>query len=135
MGVALKLIELKGHTVELQRLCETGAPDERVNAEFDRVCMTLFRATLGDILQRDWERLNTSDLNGSWSSAAGEYCRQHGYDLLLSSDHPVCLWEYFAMMVRAKVRGMLPQSPEDRALRRLAADARKSKANKGSTRG
>jgi hypothetical protein len=41
----------------------------------------------------------------------------------------------FALMVRAKVEGMLPKTPEERAQRRLEAEARDFKASKDTIRG
>ena len=49
---------------------------------------------------------------------------------MMNGNHPVRYWEDFAKMVRAKVLGMLPKTPEERAQRRLQMDARKFQATK-----
>jgi hypothetical protein len=52
------------------------------------------------------------------------YCRTHGYDLMVQGHNiTVRYHDQFALMVRAKVEGLLPQTDEEKATRRAANEA------------
>lgn len=90
---------------------------------FDRACVEVFGATMDDLSDADLERLNR--FVAMWQRQEMiAYCRAHGYDLLVQGyNHTVHYHEQFALMVRAKVEGLLPQRPEEKAARRAANEA------------
>jgi hypothetical protein len=64
-----------------------------------------------------------------------EYCRSVGYDLLIRDRVPVTDWEDFATMIVAKNAGLLPKDAEERAQRRLEAEAQDFIADQRPLRG
>ena len=121
---------------------------------FDRACAEVFGATMDDLSDADLDRLERLQWGRQEMIA---YCREHGYDLMVQRYNiTVQYYEQFALMVRAKVEGLLPRTPEekearhaanerermDRSLeeeakrmeRRLAEEAEQFKATKGARR-
>jgi len=135
------VIKLKDYTDKLHRLHHMGASEDKIVAEFDRICEVVFGATLDDVSDPDRDRLRwePADVNAPeahpWFPSVA-YCLDHGVDLRISNNHPVRYWEHFAQMVRARVLGMLPATPEERAQHRLQAEAREfQESSKGTIRG
>lgn len=115
------MIRIADYTEKLDRLNSFGR-DSEAQREFDRICEQLFGATLTDITYEDYRRM--TDFRGDLREKLDpDYCRSLGYDLIIKDRVPVPDWEDFAAMVIAKHEGLLPKSPEERAQRRLEAEA------------
>jgi hypothetical protein len=116
------LIKVADYTEKLDRLNNIGSDsaDDEADAEFDRICEELFDATVADIIQADLDRLEAKVTD---PKATITYCRSLGYDLIIRDQVPVVDWEDFAIMIMAKAEGLLPKTPEERAERRLEAEA------------
>jgi hypothetical protein len=84
--------------------------------------MELFGATLDDISEDDYEQL-TEYGTPLYDRVTDEYCRSLGYDLFISGRVRVTYHRQFAMMVVAQSEGLLPKTGEERAIRRLEAEA------------
>jgi hypothetical protein len=134
------MIKLRDHTDRLHRLHHLGASEEEIVAEFDRICEAVFGATPDDVSDDDWNRLywdqdaSDHEMLLPWFPSV-DYRLDQGIDPRISSNHPVRYWEDFARMARAKELGMLPKTPEERAQRRLEAEAREFQRSRGIIRG
>jgi hypothetical protein len=116
------MIKISDHTDRLHQLIHTEASEDAITAEVDQ----LFGATVDGISEEDWHRLQVE--TSIWfREEMIAYCQEHGFDPLIGPNHPVQYLKDFALMVRAKVEGMLPKTPEERAQRRLEAEARRFK--------
>jgi len=115
------LIKIADYTERLDRLVNFGL-GEAAEDEFDRICEQLFGATVDDLTDADYERLTDfeGDLTGKINIG---YCRSLGYDLIIRDRVPVPDWREFAIMIVAQNEGLLPTTPEERAQRRLEAEA------------
>lgn len=95
--------------------------EEAADEELDRVIHRLFRASLDDVRDKDWEAF----LDENWKfEAAYSDALQAGYDLEAGSKLPVREWEYFWFMILAEQRGWVAQTQEEKAAVRLDNDAR-----------
>jgi hypothetical protein len=115
------MIKIADYTEKLDRLNNFGRDDD-AQREFDRICEQLFGATLDDITDEDYARFDRFE--GDLSKKLNiPYCRSLGYDLIIRDRVRVLEWEDFAVMIIAKDEGLLPKTPEERAKRRLEAEA------------
>lgn len=121
------MIKITDYTQKLDRLNAMEGSEDDIDAEFERVCEELFGATLDDISDDEFERINQVFMTqDEWV----KYCRSQGYDLTYNGYAPVPHWESFALMVMARAEGLLPATPAERMERRLAAEAGEFVRNK-----
>jgi hypothetical protein len=115
------LIRIADYTEKYDHL-KNFRRDDEAEDEFDQICEQIFGATIDDINDEDYERL--FGFHGDLSEKLTiDYSRSLGYDLLIRDRVRVSDWKSFAAMIVAQNEGLLPKTPEERAARRLEAEA------------
>lgn len=80
---------------------------EDFDREFDDVCRKIFGATLDDIPEDHFINLERLPIN-----EAAVYAKSCGFDLFSKPRRLVRDWKAFALMIRARETGLLPQSKQ-----------------------
>jgi hypothetical protein len=125
--VSAKPIRIVDFCDELHRLNHLDKWDEG-DCEFDRICRDVFGFTIEEI---PTEQLNALDQELCMQAEALRVARQAGFDLTLNGFAPIPDWEDFWTCVRAKVRGLVPDDPLERARIRLENEALNFSAGTG----
>ncbi|MDK2757932.1 MAG: hypothetical protein KYX66_14495 [Blastomonas fulva] len=114
-----KPIRVSDYCERLHRLYHLDRDDE-VDEELDKICRAVFGFCDDDISNADWDALESE----FWTTPeAVKEARKFGYDLTLGGFVPLEDADYFWKMVRAKTRGLVPQSANDRIAIRLKNEA------------
>lgn len=129
------LVDLEYETAYLGELIENGAPDEVIEAEFDRRCMLHFGFTRGELTSsvppvvlsgfEDWYYEEVLNIGQRHGFDFRDKVRNEEISMFEEVWNVIPQWVYFAEMLIAKECGYFPSTPVEIASVKLNRDARR----------